>query len=115
MIEIPIYRRCIPIAILLALCSYQPTAMAERNYLAPGGSLIRIYNYFVQQQDAPAKQDSGKPAITEANSVNVRPSVGSAKRGVPVEVVVNKKRVGVLDRISFTLVPRTGSPINVSQ
>jgi PKD repeat protein len=106
MIEIPTYLRRILIATLLALCSYQPTAMAERNHLAPRWFPIRTPAYVAQQQDTPVKQDSGKPAVTEANSVNIRPTVGSVKRGVPVEVVVDKKRVGVLERINFTLVPK---------
>jgi PKD repeat protein len=106
MTEIPTYHRRILIATLLALCSFQPTAMAERNHFAPQRFPIRTPNYLAQQQDAPAKQASGKPAITDANSVNIRPTVGSLKRGVPVEVVVDKKRVGVLEWINLTLVPK---------
>jgi PKD repeat protein len=106
MIQIPTCYQRILTAALLALCSYQPTAMAERNHLAPRWFPIGIPNYVAQQQNAPAKQDSGKPAITDTNWVNIRPAVGSPKRGVPVEVVVDKKRVGVLERINFTLVPK---------
>jgi PKD repeat protein len=106
MIEIPTYLRRILTATLFAVCLYQPTAMAERHPPAAHWLPIKTPNYISQQQDAPAKQGKGKPAITEGNSVNVRPSIGSAKRGVPVEVVVSKTRVGVLDRIRFTLVPK---------
>lgn len=46
------------------------------------------------------------PAITDANTVIVRPAVGSAKRGVPVEVRVDKTRVRVREIVNITLVPK---------
>jgi hypothetical protein len=54
-----------------------------------------------------AQQDptTGRKPVS-GDSVTIRPTVGSSKRGVPVEVVVDKTKVRIREKVSFTLVPK---------
>lgn len=62
-----------------------------------------------QAPQVPGQSDNRRPATTDSGSVTIRTALGSPKRGVPVVVLVDKKRVRVRERVAFTLVAIPGS------